>query len=397
MSQNSQHSTSDAHVQNERLLARRKEHSEKEAAREAARAELEAPRAPRRVHPALTAESAARVRTAPGGGHLHVQLDALELELVMRQALEQLESSCSWATLDQLETLEHHERASVCLYATGQALRVPVCVRGGSDDKQGRDAPGNGLGRLLGALARSSTALSASTAHRAIRAGHEAGTLARAQRLVKQAWCDDAGRSWRRKFMRGLVYVPAEALRALYLRQAWGELVAAIGRVVPRAWRKAAHLRARAGGYWRSIRPDPRRPTPRPVPTTSQLRAELHEGRSFGEIVEKHGFIPFARLRAIFKGVLERWQIRSSKRVRTTEGQGSAPSGASASAGAKAPSVAGNGPCSARKADQRAWQGGACQTPMLQSDASSSDAPRRPKSFLERMALELGEDHGVFH
>ena len=62
-----------------RLVEARKRHAQAQASREA---ERQAARAPRRVHPALTAEAAARIRTAPGGGYSHVQLEALELDRV---------------------------------------------------------------------------------------------------------------------------------------------------------------------------------------------------------------------------------------------------------------------------------------------------------------------------
>lgn len=394
----SQPNTSESDCQNvvdvqAKLVALRTKHDSIRAAqaqRAQARKHVE-----RKIHPALTHEALARVRTAPRGAMHHVQLEALELESVVREAMLALETQGQWDTLEHLDRLEHHERAAVCLYATGQALRVPVCVRAGADDRHGIEAPGNGLGRLLAALSGSSTALSASTAHRAIKAGHEALTLARAARLLRQDWTDDSGKAWRRRFARGLLYVPVEHLRGLYLAQSWGQLVAAIGQAIPASWRKAAYLRARIGGYWSAIRPNPRRPAPKAIPSQAVLRAELREGRSFAELVQKHGWLDFKALRAMKKAIWEARQIRSSKRVQTTEGKGSPPFGGSASSSAKAPDTPKTGAEGARKAHQQAVGGEECQkcqTPVVHSTPPTSDPPRR-SSFLAAIGEFMNSDH----
>lgn len=343
-------------------------------------------------HPALSFEALSRVRTAPRARH--VELEALELSRVVLEARAELERSSSWDTLEALGELEHHERLAVALYAAGQALRVPVCVRAGMDDKHGADAPGNGLGRLLAALKGRSRPFSGETARRVCAAGHESETIARASRMQLGAWCDAAGRSWRRKFLRGLVYVPAERLRELYLGQAWPELVAAIGRVLPSAWRRAAFLRRDplGRGYWGKIAPPATRPAPRTVVPDRTIAQALRAGASFVDIARAHGGIPFARIRAVWSRIKESWGIKSSKRVQTTEGRSSAPSGASKPSPAKGPERLPTRPESARAAPQRAGQGGGCPTPVLESDASRSDTSR-PASFLARMMLELGSDH----
>lgn len=331
-------------------------------------------------HPALTFEAMARVRSAPRGGHSHLQLEALELSSVVLRARADLEQLGHWATLSALDQLEHHARLSVALYATGQALRIPVCVRGGIDDARGADAPGNGLGRLLAALRGRQTPLSGQTARRACVDGNEMETLARCARLEAHAWTDDRGRTWRRRFRRGLVYVPAEQLRALYVERSWSQLVAALGRALPRAWRLAAHLRRKRGGYWHAIRPDPRRPEPRPIVADRVIREELKEGRTFKQIVEKHGFIPFARIRALWSQIKEAWRIRGTKRIRRTGKEGSAPVGASAPLGAKMPTRDKTGESAAREAPQRAGQGGGCPTPVVHSSPPAPLEPATPTS-----------------
>jgi len=354
-------------------------------------------RAQKASHPALSFEAMARVRTAPKGGSSHVQLEAVELANVVTRARFDLERRSAWHVVQQLDELDHHERLSVVLYACGLALRVPVCVRGGIDDSQGRTAPGNGLGILLAAARGLLTPFSGQTARRACVDGHEAGTLARAARLQRGAWTDDEGRAWRQRFVRGLVYVPADRLRALYVGQAWHELAGSLARALPAAWKRAAFLRRKSGGYWAAIRPDPKRPVGKPPVSDAVLKAELREGRSFHELVAKHGFVPFARIRLLLSQIKEAWRIKRTKRVRRTEQAGSGPSGPSTYAKADRTETRETGPCAARTAVQRAGQGGGCPTRAVDSGPRSSDPPARRLSFFAGIAEYLGADHPLFH
>lgn len=345
-------------------------------------------------HPAMTFQAMARLRSAPKGGGSHLQVEAVELARVVLDARRALQRRRQGETLRALAALPHHDRLAVVLYATGQALRVPVCVRGGLNDTWGVNAHGNGLARLIAASRGRAEPYSPQTGLRVMDDGHADKALARAPRLVQEAWTDAAGRTWKHRFVRGLLYVPADRLRALYVERAWQPLVAALANALPLAWKKGAQLRRKAGGYWASIRPDPVRPTPRKPPSDAILRAELREGRRFVEIAAKHGYVPFARLRWLWAEIKKSWGIKRSKRSRITREVESVPCGTSRSTPANQPLAPETIPSDARDAAQRAGQGGG----RVESPATApSDAPSTPDggSFRDRFKAE-GLDLGAW-
>lgn len=207
------------------------------------------------MHPALSPARFAALGAAPDARHLEV--DANELATVVGAALDVLARRGATEARDRLLELDHVERLAAAAAVVGQALRVPVSIRGGTCDRRGTGHVGNGLGGLLGVLA-GREAYSGRQTLLELAHGREVGLLARAPHLEAHEWTEETPtgpRRRKRRFRRSTLYVSAAGLRQHYRAPQLAELVIVVARLVPPAWRLGAYVRRSSSrGYWGAIR-----------------------------------------------------------------------------------------------------------------------------------------------
>jgi len=209
------------------------------------------------THPALSPGTAALLRCAPDAGH--VELEALEVDAVLGAAFERLASRGDERARAYVAALGTVHRLEAALAVLGQALRVPVKIRGGCCDRKGVLHPGNGLGSLLGTLSgRVDDPFTGRGTVAVLARARELGTLVRSPRLERVSWVEtrrDGSKVERRKrFLRSTLYATAGALRAWYRRPELASLVVELAKVLPPAWRLRAYLVRGSRGYWGAIR-----------------------------------------------------------------------------------------------------------------------------------------------
>lgn len=209
------------------------------------------------THPALSPGTAALLRCAPDA--IHVELEALETDAVVGAALERLSSRGDERARAYLASLGAVHRLEAALACLGQALRVPVKVRGGCCDRKGVLHPGNGLSSLLGTLSgRVDEPFTGRGTVAVLARAREAGTLVRSPRLENVSWvetkADGSTVQRRKRFLRSTLYATAPALRTWYRRPELASLVVELAQVAPPAWRQRAYLVRGTRGYWGAIR-----------------------------------------------------------------------------------------------------------------------------------------------
>lgn len=197
------------------------------------------------------------LRCAPDAAH--VEIDANEADAVFGAALERLAAIGDERARTELASVPAFRRLTIALACLGQALRVPVKVRGGCCDRNGVLHPGNGLSSLLATLSgRVDEPYRARHTLGELARAREAGELVRSPRLESVAWVetrrDGSQVARRRRFLRSTLYASAPALRSWYRRASLESLVHELGRIVPSAWRRAAYLVRGSRGYWGAIR-----------------------------------------------------------------------------------------------------------------------------------------------
>ena len=250
------------------------------------------------MHPAFSPGTAALLRCAPDAAH--VELEANTVDAVLGAALERLAVRGQLAVRAYLGSLDSVYRLEAALAVLGQALRVPVKLRAGACDRQGRMHPGNGLGSVLGTLAGRIEPYSGRGALAVIERGRELGTLVRSPRLEARAWIetrrDGSTKARRQRFLRSNLYVSAPALRRWYRCPQLAPLVIELARIMPNAWRAAARLVQGSRGYWGAIR------------------------RSKAEVVaERAKAAALSRRRKAFQALRARVQTRKTKRENSSE------------------------------------------------------------------------------
>ena len=197
------------------------------------------------------------LRCAPDAAH--VELEATEVDAVVGAALERLSANGDERARAELAAAPTFRRLTIVMASLGQALRVPVKIRGGCCDRQGVLHTGNGLSSLLATLSgRVDQPYRARHTLGELARAREAGELVRSPRLETVAWVetrrDGSQVARRRRFLRSTLYASAPALRSWYRRASLESFVHELGKVVPSAWRRAAYLVRGSRGYWGAIR-----------------------------------------------------------------------------------------------------------------------------------------------
>ena len=194
-------------------------------------------------------------RATPSGRHLHVEADVLDA--VLGLALDELDARGDLRARELLASLPAEDRLCAVLAAAGQALRVPLAVRGGTNDTHGLSAEGNRLGWLLGTLR--GDAERPSYTGRGVRLVLARGELTNKlmRDVVMLAKPPPRDSRYKRSFGTGVLYASAATLQGYYRLPELAELSRAIGRLAPARWRgEARELRRINGGfgYWGAIR-----------------------------------------------------------------------------------------------------------------------------------------------
>lgn len=247
-------------------------------------------------------------------------------------------------------------RLEAALAVLGQALRVPVKIRGGCCDRQGVLHPGNGLSSLLGTLSgRVDDPYTARGTLAVLARARDAGTLVRSPRLERVAWIetkrDGSTVERRKRFLRSTLYATATALRAWYRRPALVSLVHELGQLVPSAWRRAAYLVRGSRGFWGAIR-------------RSKAEASADRKRAGAAARRRHAWERYKR--RAWGGV----QTSKTKRENSSRGTSETPTRAVLTVAAEA------------------WRGGGrIETPVLDPSTATRSMPGQG-SFRDRMAAE---------
>jgi hypothetical protein len=194
-------------------------------------------------------------RATPSGRHLHVE--AQTLDAVLGLALDQLDAKGDLQARAFLASLSAEDQLCAVLAATGQALRVPVCVRGGTNDTFGLSSPGNTMGWLFGTLRGDpdEPAYTGRGARKVLARGEATNKLMRDVVMLNKPPPRD--NRYKRSFGTGVTYGSAATLQSYYRHAQLVELSRAIGRLAPARWRgEARELRRINGGYgyWGAIR-----------------------------------------------------------------------------------------------------------------------------------------------
>jgi hypothetical protein len=297
------------------------------------------------AHPAFAPGNGFLLRACPSSGH--VELEGQTVDQVLGVALANLDRRQDTTARQLLDSQTQEQRLVIALAVVGQALRVPVRVRAGACDRKGLDAPGNALGQLLATL---SGRLLPYTGRRPLQVVAEAratAALVRAANVSNQRWIETKRNGQtverKRRFLRSWLYASAAALRAWYRHASLSSLVHEVARLAPGAWRVAARAKRGARGYWGAIR------------------------RSRNDLVQA---AKAQSRRRAFERFKRRFQTIKTKRENSPTTDTS-----------KAPK-----PVQLRPDPGRAGQGEACQGSVVDS---------RPQSFIDRIAVELGLDHGL--
>lgn len=205
----------------------------------------------RAPHPALAPSRRIRWRQTPASAHVRVEADTLAA--VFDLALGYLEQRGDLAARELLAGLDSADRLCVALAVTGQALRVPVAVRGGTCDVRGLSSWGNRLSWLLGTLAGDRASYTGRGTRLVLARGESEAKLVRDVVLLHEP--PPGQTTYRKRFGTGILYASAHELRRWYRAPELVELVRLVGQLAPARWRGEAH-RARVGrrGYWQAIR-----------------------------------------------------------------------------------------------------------------------------------------------
>ena len=129
-------------------------------------------------------------------------------------ALQYLEQRGDGAARAYLAALPSEDRLIAALAVAGQALRVPVAVRGGTCDVRGLAAWGNRLSWLLGTLAGDRASYTGRGTRLALARGANLRKLVRD--VVMLAEPPPGQSRYRRRFGTGILYASAAELRRHY-------------------------------------------------------------------------------------------------------------------------------------------------------------------------------------
>lgn len=309
------------------------------------------------THPAFSPAVAILLRTCPDAAH--VELEANEVDAVLGAALGRLSAAGDERAAAYLRAIPTFQRLTVALAVLGQALRVPVRLRGGCCDRKGKLHVGNSLGALLGTLSgRIDDPYTGRGATKVCEQAKDAGESVRAPRLYDVAWTevrpDGTTIERKRRFGRSVLYGAAPALRGLYRREELAGLVVEVAKIMPGAWRRRAYLVRGSRGYWGAIR--------RSKVEVAVERRKAGAARRRRESWERYK----RRSYAVKNGV----QTSKAKRENSSRGESQVPAGA-------APSIAAT-----------AGRGGSRdREPVLDSSTSTESDPKQG-CFADRMAAE---------
>ena len=194
-------------------------------------------------------------RATPSGRHLHVEAEVLDA--VLGLALDELDARGDLRARELLASLPAEDRLCAVLAAAGQALRVPVAVRGGTNDTHGISSPGNAMGWIFGTLRGdpNEPSYTGRGARLVLARGEATNKLMRDVVMLNRPPPRDP--NYKRSFGTGVTYPSAATLQGYYRLAELAELSRAIGRLAPARWRgEARELRRINGGYgyWGAIR-----------------------------------------------------------------------------------------------------------------------------------------------